>query len=101
MRLSAAMPLLLVTFWVALAPGRGSAADKPKFRDQVTAIDATSITLYRSPTKDEKFTVTSNTKVIVDYKSAKIEDVKLGMRAVVTHKADSNEATSINARTVK
>lgn len=76
------------------------AADKPKFPYQVVAIDSTSITLYRSPTKEDKYKLTSATKVIVDYKQAKISDIKLGMKATVYHKADSDEATSITARSM-
>ena len=91
--------LINVLGLIALASGPAFAADK--FYDQVTAVDERSITLYRSPTKEAKFTVTPSTKVIVDYKPAKIEDVKVGMRASVTHKPASEEATSINARTVK
>ena len=101
---------LKVLVFIALASIAGFAAEKPapkdpkekaKFYDQVTSIDEKSISLYRSPTKEAKFTITSATKVIVDYKPAKIEDVKAGMKATVTHKPDSDEATSINARTVK
>jgi hypothetical protein len=72
-----------------------------KFFDEVTAVDSKSISIYHSPTKEEKYTVTDATKVTVDYKPAKIEDVKVGMKATVSKKPDSDEATSINASTVK
>jgi hypothetical protein len=81
------------------APAK-DAKDK-KFFDEVTAVDAKSISVYHSPTKDEKYTVTETTKVTVDNKPAKIEDVKVGMKASVSKKSDSDEATSISASTVK
>lgn len=92
---------LTILATMAIAPRPGAAADKPKVYNEVTAVDVGSITLYRSPTKSEKFTVTSATKVIVDYRPAKFEDVKVGMRATVYHKPNSDEATSINARSMK
>jgi hypothetical protein len=95
MNLRPLLTAVLVLFIVCAA-----AADKPKFYDQVIAIDSKSITLYRSATKEAKFTLTSATKVIVDYKQAKIEDIRPGMKATVYHKADSDEATSISARTI-
>jgi len=93
-------PRILLPVILALLTVWAHAADKPKFRDQVLAVDAKSITLYRSPTKEAKFTLTSTTKVIIDYKQAKTEDIKPGMKATIYHKADSDEATSISARTV-
>ncbi len=76
------------------------AADKPKFFDQVVGINATSITLYKSPKKEVTFKLTGATKVIVDYKQAKIEDIKLGMKATVYRKGDTDEAGSISCRTI-
>lgn len=90
----------LLPAFLALFAACATAADKAKFYDQVLAIDATSITVYRTPTKEAKFTLTSSTKVILDYKQAKIGDIKPGMRATVYHKADSDEASSITARTM-
>jgi len=86
---------------MALVSAPSLAADKPKFYDQVLAIDEKSITLYRSPKKEAKYTLTPATKVIVDYRQAKIEDIKVGMKATVYHKAGSDEASSISARTMK
>lgn len=94
-------PFLTALVLAALGSTPSSAADKPKFYDQVLAIDEKSITLYRSPTKEAKFTLTGSTKVIVDYRQAKIGDIKVGMKATVYHKAGSDEATSITARTMK
>lgn len=98
---STLLHLLNVLVLIALASTPGFAADKAKFYDQVLAVDASSITVYRSATKEAKFTVSSSTKIIVDNKLARIEDVKVGMKATVYHKADSDEATSISVRSVK
>jgi hypothetical protein len=86
---------------MALTSAFSLAADKPKFYDEVLSVEGNTITLYRSPTKEAKFKITSATKIIVDYKQGSIGDLKVGMKATVTHKADSDEATAINARTMK
>ena len=88
-------------YLMALALTSGLAADKARFYDQVLGLDEKSITLYRSPTKEAKFTVPSSTKIIVDCRQARIENVKVGMKATVYRKADSDEATSISARSMK
>jgi len=79
-------------------PGKTDAKDK-HFMDEVTAVDSKSISIYHSPTKEVKYNITETTKVTVDYKPGKIDDVKTGMKAVVNHEGDN--ATSINATSVK
>lgn len=86
---------------MALVSASTLGADKPKFYDQVLAIDGKSITLHRPPAKEVKYTLTPATKVIVDYRQARIEDIKVGMKATVDHKTGSDEASSISARTMK
>jgi hypothetical protein len=93
---------------VGLAAEKPGAKDKekPKFPNEVVSVDDKSITIVQYGTKEKKFTVTEATKVTLDYKPAKIGDVKMGMKATVSHKAAATpggeeEATSISAQTVK
>ena len=97
----ALLAIFAASTFAAEKKGPAKDAKDKHFFDEVTAVDSKSISIYHSPTKDEKFTVTEATKVTVDYKPAKIDDVKVGMKATVSKKSDSDEATSINASTVK
>ena len=93
----------MVAFGAFAAEKKAPAKDSKdkKFFDEVTAVDAKSITIYHSPTKEVKYNVTDTTKVTLDYKPAKIEDVKVGMKATVSKKAENDDAVSVSASTVK
>lgn len=93
----ALVSMICTSAFAADKPGAKDPKDKPKQTNEVVSVDPISITVYRSY-KEYKYTVTKDTKVVVDYKPAKIDDVKVGMTATVSHKTDSPEATSINAR---
>lgn len=94
----ALMSMVSTAAFAAEKPGAKEPKEKPKQMNEVVSVDAKSITIYHSPKKETKYTVTDATKVVVDYKPAKIDNVKAGMTASVSHKPDSEEATSINAR---
>ena len=98
--------LTVVLLALAVFALRAPAADKekPAFYNQVTAVDpaAKSVTVYHSPTKSITYTATGDTKVTIDHKPGKVEDIKPGMKIImVNHKPDSNEAESISAESVK
>ncbi len=95
---SALVSMISTSAFAAEKPGAKDPKEKPKQMNEVVSVDAKSITIYHSPKKETKYTVTDATKVVVDYKPAKIEDVKVGMTASVSHKQDTEEATTINAR---
>ena len=97
----ALISMIAVGGFAAEKKAAGKDSKDKKFFDEVTAVDSKSITIFHSPTKEVKYTVTDTTKVTVDYKPAKIDDVKVGMKATVSKKSDSEEAVSISASTVK
>ncbi len=94
----ALVSMVSTSAFAAEKPGAKDPKEKAKQMNEVLSVDGKSITIYHSPKKESKYTITDATKVVVDYKAAKIDDVKAGMTATVSHKPDSDEATSINAR---
>jgi hypothetical protein len=94
---------LAVLFFAAsaLAANKPSKSITPTFANEVTAVDGKSITISLSSTKEKKYNISEATKVTVNYKPAKIEDVKPGMKATVTQHAGAEVASSVTAVTVK
>jgi Cu/Ag efflux protein CusF len=86
------------------APADEKTKEKPKFYNEITALDAgaKTVTVYHSPSKSVTYKVTGTTKINVDHKPGKFEDLKEGMKILaVSHEGDSDEATSVSAETIK
>ena len=96
--------LSVVLAALALLTLRAPAGEKQSFYNEVTAVnaEAKTITLFHTPTKSATYKVTGDTRITVDHKPGKFEDLKEGMKVLsVGHKSDSDEADSINAESVK
>ena len=101
--------LITIAAIVLLAPhspadDKEKEKEKPKFYNEIAALDATAktVTVYHSPTKSVTYKITGDTKISVDHKPAKFEDLKEGMKIIfVSHEGDSDEAKSVTAETIK
>jgi ABC-type Fe3+-hydroxamate transport system substrate-binding protein len=102
-RFTLAVAVLALFTLRGLAAEQKGKGDKPKFFNELTAVDSTgnTVTVYHNPSKSVTYTVTEGTKITVDHKPGKIGDLKEGMKVTVSHKGESNEADSIMAESVK
>lgn len=103
MLLVAALSVALVPSFV-MAEGKEKGGKHPGLRGTIKSVDATAKTVVvltgKDQTEEKTVKVDDNTKITVDKKEAKLEDLKEGMKVMVKVEGDA-AATEINAKSAE